>query len=144
MLVRDAGAGWGLIQGKRVAGKLLENLWQTVGKTAVERLVNRWKTLENCRKMTGKTAGKPLENRWKTVGKPLVKLLENRRRTAGKLPAKPLENSRQNRLKTARKPPENRREKPRFWVTFASLNKGLEGPGRASPASFFGPWGGLP
>ena len=27
-------------------------------------------------------------------------------------------------------------------MTFASLNKGREGLGKASPASFFGPWGG--
>ena len=69
-----AGAGPGLIQGHRVAGK-------TAGKLAT----------------TGKTVGKP----------------------------------------------GNRREKPRFWVTFASLNKGREWLGRASPASFFGPWGGV-
>ena len=72
------------------------------------------------RRTVGKTASnfprKPPENRRKTVGKPLVKL--------------------------PGKPPGNRREKPRFWVTFASLNKGPEWPGRASPASFFGPWGG--
>ena len=99
----DAGAGWGLIQGKRVAGKLLSNRGRT------------------CRK----TAGKSSENLWKTGVEPL----ENRRETTGK---------------TVGKPPGNRREKPRFWVTFASLNKGPEWPGRASPASFFGPWGGLP
>ena len=64
-----------------------------------------------------------MENRWKTGVEPL----ENRRETTGK---------------TAGKMPENRREKPRFWVTFASLNKGREGSVKASPASFSGPGGG--
>ena len=78
-------------------------------------LSNRWKT-------PGKTAGKPASNRWKTPP-------QNRRETTGK-----------NCWKTA----ENRRGKPRFGVTFTSLNKRPEWPERASPASFFGPWGGLP
>ena len=46
--------------------------------------------------------------------------------------------------RVAVEPLENRWQKPRFWVTFASLNKGLEWLEKASPASFFGPWGGLP
>ena len=70
-------------------------------------------------------------SRWKTAG------LLSRRKTAGKTAVELAE-------KTAGKPPENRREKPRFWVTFASLNKGREWLERVSPASFFGPWGGLP
>ena len=107
----EAGAGWGLIQGKRVASEPLENRRQNRWKTAGGHWQNRWK---NRWKTAGKPLEKPLENRWKTVGRPLAKL------------------------------PENRREKPRFWVTFASLNKGREWPERVSPASFFGPWGGLP
>ena len=75
----------------------------------------------------GRVAGEPLENRWKTagqtvgktVGKTAGKLSENRRETAGKTAGKP-----------PAKPPENRRKTPRFWVTFASLKKGREGPGR--------------
>ena len=93
----------------------------------------RWRT-------AGKTVGKPLakpsgnrwqnrrENRRKTVGK----LPENRRETVGKppsnLPRKPPVNRRETTGKTAGKPSENRRQKPRFWVTFASLNKDREGP----------------
>ena len=107
--------------GRKTTGKPLAKLLlsdrKTVGKTAVERPENRRE------KTAGKTAGKPLENRWKTAGKPP----ENGRKTAVELTEK-----------TA----ENRREKPRFWVTFASLNKGREWLGRASPASFFGLWGG--
>ena len=72
------------------------------------------------RSRTGVVSGGPCRRR--TAGK----LPENRRRTAGKPPAKP---------------PGNRREKPRFWVTFASLKKGREGSGKASPTSFFRPWG---
>ena len=72
----------------------------------------------------------------RSTGRPLAKLSEdhwqNCRKTTGKTAGKPLVKSLG-----------NRREKPRFWVTFASLNKRLEGPGRASPASFFGPWGGV-
>ena len=61
-----AGAGWGFIQGKRVAGKPLSNRRRT------------------CRENRRKTVGKPLENRWETAGKPL----ENRRKNAGKMPGK--------------------------------------------------------
>ena len=72
--------------------------------------------------------------------------LSNRRETTGKTAGKPLENPRQNRRETTgkncRKTAGNRRGKPRFWVTFASLNKGREWPERVSPTSFFGPWGG--
>ena len=65
----------------------------------------------------------------RTAGRPP----ENRRKTTGKTAGRPLA-----------KLSENRWETPRFWVTFASLNKELEWLERASPASFFGPWGGLP
>ena len=57
----------------------------------------------------------------------------NLRQPTGKPPG----NHRENHRQTARK-------KPRFWVTFASLNKRPEWLERASPTSFFGPWGGLP
>ena len=100
----------------------MENRRKTVGKTAGK-----------LPETTGKTAVEPLENRWKTAGKTAVEPPENRQKTA----VEPAE-------KTVGKPLENRREKPRFWVTFASLNKGLEWLEKASPASFFGPWGGLP
>ena len=88
----------------------------------------RWRT-------AGKTVGKPLakppgdhwQNRWKTAGKPL----KNCRKTAveppSNLPRKPPVNRRETTGKTAGKPSENRRQKPRFWVTFASLNKDREG-----------------
>ena len=72
----------------------------------------------------------------KTPGKPLAKTAveppENRRKTAVELAEK-----------TAGKPLENRREKPRFWVTFASLNKriGMAGKG-LSGVIFPAPGGG--
>ena len=96
------------------------------------------------RETTGKTAGKPVSNRWKTAGKLSGKPVSNRWKTAGKLSGKPASNRWKATGRPLAKLSENRREKPRFWVTFDSLNKRLEGPGRASPASFFGPWGGLP
>ena len=145
---------------RKTARKPLENprqnRWKTGGKTAGKppakplenRRQNRWKTggktagkppakpPENCRKTTGKTVGKPPENprqnRWKTAGDHWQNCWE----TVGKTAGKPLGDHGQ-------KLSENCREKPRFWVTFASLNKQLEWPGRASPASFFGPWGGV-
>ena len=133
--------------GGKPLGKPLLSGRKTVGKTAVEPPENGWKTAveppENGWKtgveLAEKTAGKPPENRRRTAGRPL----ENRRETTGKTVGKPLESHRETTGKTAGKPPGNRREKPRFWVTFASLNKGPEWPGRASPASFFGPWGGV-
>ena len=88
-------------------------------------LITSWKCGAPCR-----TAGRPLaklpEDHWQNCR-------QNRRKTAGR----PL-------AKLSAKPLGNRRETPRFGVTFASLNKGLEWPGRASPTSFFGLWGGLP
>ena len=120
-----AGAGWGLIQGGRVAG-------EPPGKPSG----NRW---QNRRKTSGKPPGDHWQNRWKTVGKPPGDHWQNCRKTVGK----PLESRRETTGKTVGKTVGNRREKPRFWVTFASLNKGREGPGRASPTSFFGPWEGL-
>ena len=65
--------------------------------------------LSNRRETTGKTAGRPPEDRRKTTGKTVGK-------TAGKPPGDHWQNCRQ-----------NCREKPRFWVTFASLNKSREG-----------------
>ena len=94
-------------------------------------LITSWKCGAP-RRTTGrplaKLPAKPLENRRKTTGK-----------TVGKTAGKPPEDHWQ---KLSAKPPGNRRGKPRFWVTFASLNKGLEWLERVSPASFFGPWGG--
>ena len=102
---------------------------------------------ENGRKTTGKPLAKLLLSGRKTVGKTAVERPENRRETAGKTAGKPPASRRETAGKPPsnlpRKPPGNRREKPRFWVTFASLNKGWEGPGRVSPTSFFGPWGGV-
>ena len=136
------------------------NRGRTTGKTAVEPPA---KPRSNHRQNRRKTAGKPPENGWETAGKPASnlprkpagnrwktgdELLGDRWKTAGRPPAKPLESRRETTGKTAGKPPGNRwlnrREKPRFWVTFASLNKGPEWLERVSPASFFGPWGGLP
>ena len=131
---------------RKTTGKPPEN-----GKTA-------GKPLSNCRKTARKPLGnrwppaKPLENRlnrWKTPGasrktggKPLAKPLENRRQNCR---WRPLENCRetagdhwQNCWKTA----ENRREKPRFWVTFASLNKGPEWPEGSLRRHFSAPGGG--
>ena len=85
--------------------------------------------LSNRRETAGKPPGDHWQNGWKTGVEPLENPPENRRGTTGK---------------NCRKTAGNRREKPRFWVTFASLNKKLEWPERASPASFFGLWGGLP
>ena len=128
-----------------------ENRWKTAG----DHGQNRWKTagrpLAKPRSNHRQTAGKPPENYRKTAGKPLAKLSENRWKTVGKTAgrplAKPLENRRKTAVelaeKTVGKPPGKPPEKPRFWVTFASLNKGLEWSGRASPTSFFGPWGGV-
>ena len=62
----EAGAGWGLIQGKRVASEPLENRRQ-----------NRWKTAGgHVGKTVGglKTAGKTA---WKPLEKPLGDQLEN-------------------------------------------------------------------
>ena len=84
-------------------------------------LITSWKCGAPCR-----IAGRPLA---KLAGKPLENPRQNRRETTGK---------------NCRKTAGNRRGKPRFWVTFASLNKGREWPERVSPTSFFGPWGGLP
>ena len=102
---------------------------------------------ENGRKTTGKPLAKLLLSGRKTVGKTAVERPENRRETAGKTAGKPPASRRETAGKPPsnlpRKPPGNRWEKPRFWVTFASLNKGREGPGRVSPTSFFGPWGGV-
>ena len=83
------------------------------------------------RSRTGVDPGAPRRRR--TVGK-----------TASNLPRKPLESHRETTGKPLAKLPGNCREKPRFGVTFASLNKGREWLEKASPASFFGPWGGLP
>ena len=138
----EAGAGWGLIQGKRVASEPLENRRQNRWKTAGGHWQNRWKNRRW--KTAGKTAGKPLENRWKTTGKTAGRPPGNRWKAGVEPLEKPLENRRGTTGKNCWKTAENRRGKPRFWVTFASLNKEREGPERASPTSFFGPWGGLP
>ena len=115
----EAGAGWGLIQGKRVAGKPPENRRQNRWKTAGDHWQNRWKT-------AGRPLAKLSENRRKTVGKtagrPLAKLSENRRKTVGKTAGRPLAKPSENRWetavelaeKTAGKPPENRRKSPVF------------------------------
>ena len=95
--------------------------------------------LSNRRETTGKTAGRPLA---KLSAKPPQGKL--RRKTAGTAGKTAAENRRGTTGKNCRKTAGNRREKPRFWVTFASLNKGREWPERVSPTSFFGPWGGLP
>ena len=79
----------------------------------------------NLRETTGQSPGKPP----KTAGGPLAKLSENRWKTAGG----PL-------AKTVGKTAGNRRGKPRFWVTFASLNKSREG---ALRRHFSAPGGGV-
>ena len=117
-----------LLSGRKTGGKPLEKPSENRRKTVGKPLENRLKTV-----------GKRASNRWKTAGRPLAKRLESGRRTAGKT----AENRRGTTGKNCWKTAENRRGKPRFWVTFASLNKELEGPERVSPASFFGPWGGV-
>ena len=141
----EAGAGWGLIQGKRVASEPLENRRQNRWKTAGGHWQNRWKTAgkplekpleknrwQNCRK-TRKTAG----NRWKT-GKPASNRWKNRWKTVGKpLAGGPL-------AKTVGKPPKTAGESPVFGSLLPVSIRDRNGLERVSPASFFGPWGGLP
>ena len=80
----EAGAGWGLIQGKRVAGEPLENRrqnrWKTAGRPLAKLPEDRREAgverLEN-------SAVKPLESRWKTAVEPAEKTA---RKPPGKAP----------------------------------------------------------
>ena len=91
----EAGAGWGLIQGKRVASEPLENRRQNRWKTAGGHWQNGWKTVVELPGNRLETAGKPLENppqnRRKTTGKNCRKTTgkncrKNRRKPPGKAP----------------------------------------------------------